>query len=207
LLRIFVPLPHPNSETLMRKADYFFEQTYSDIAYQKEAVNFNEFEGCIFNRCDFSRCTFLAVTFIDCVFNECIFTGAKINYVALRTVTFNGCEIKEVNFAMCDKLIFDMAFNGCRLDFSKFYTLKIKGTVFTDCSLIAVDFMSADLTEVVFDRCDLYRSEFVKAIANKASFRTSFNYTIDPEKTKIKKAVFSRDGLKGLLAKHEIVVI
>lgn len=191
----------------MRKADYFLEQTYSDVIYDKEEVNFKEFEGCTFNRCDFSRCTFLAVTFIDCVFNDCIFNGSKINYVALRTVTFNECQMKDVNFAMTDKLIFDITFNRCQLDFSKFYTLKIKRTVFTDCSLIAVDFMAADLTEVVFDRCDLYRSEFAKAIANKADFRTSFNYTIDPEKTKLKKARFSLDGVKGLLAKHQITVV
>lgn len=191
----------------MRKAEYFLEKNYSDVVYDKEDVNFKEFEGCVFNRCDFSRCAFLAVTFIDCVFNDCIFDGAKINYVALRTTTFHNCSIKDVNFAMTDKLIFDIAFNRCQLDFSKFYTLKIKGTIFTNCSLIAVDFMSADLTEVVFDRCDLYRSEFAKATANKADFRTSFNYTIDPEKTKIKKAMFAREGLKGLLAKHEITVV
>lgn len=191
----------------MRKPEYFLEQTYSNIIYDKEGVNFNEFEGCTFNRCDFSGCTFLAVTFIDCVFNDCSFSGAKINYVALRTVTFNHCRMEDVNFSMADKLIFDIAFNRCQLDFSKFYTLKLKGTVFTDCSLIAVDFMAADLTEVVFDRCDLYRSEFAKAIANKADFRTGFNYTIDPEKTKLKKAMFSKDGVKGLLAKHEITVV
>ena len=66
--------------------------------------------------------------------------------------------------------------------------------------------MGADLTEVVFDNCDLYRTEFGKAIANKASFKTSRNYNIDLEKTKIKKAVFSLEGLKGLLYKHDIVV-
>ena len=119
---------------------------------------------------------------------------------------FNDCEIKDVNFAMCDKLILEIAFNNCVLDFSKFYTLKIKRTSFTDCSLVAVDFMSTDLTEVVFDNCDLYRSEFAKAIANKANFQTSYNYTIDPTKTKIKKAVFSLDGVKGLLYKHDIIV-
>lgn len=191
----------------MRKPAYFLEQNYLDVRYGRDDVNFKEFEGCTFDNCDFSQCTFLAVTFIDCTFNGCNLSGAKINYVALRTVSFNDCKITDVNFAMCDKLIFGIAFNRCRLDFSKFYTLKIKGTVFTQCSMIAVDFMNSDLTQVVFDRCDLYRSEFHKAIANKANFKTSFNYTIDPEKTKIKKAVFSSDGLKGLLARHEIEVV
>lgn len=82
----------------------------------------------------------------------------------------------------------------------------MKGTNFSRCSLVAVDFMSTDLTSVTFDNCDLYRSEFAKAIANKANFKTSYNYTIDPEKTKIKRAVFSREGVAGLLYKHEIVV-
>lgn len=82
----------------------------------------------------------------------------------------------------------------------------MKGTTFTNCSLIAVDFMSTDLTEVLFDTCDLYRAEFDKAIANKADFRTSRNYTIDPMRTKLKKAQFSLEAVKGLLTKYEIVV-
>ena len=90
--------------------------------------------------------------------------------------------------------------------FSKFYTLKLKGTTFKNCSLIAVDFMATDLTESIFDNCDLYRAEFDKAIANKANFKTSYNYTIDPSKTKLKKAIFSLNEVKGLLFKHEIVV-
>lgn len=185
---------------------YELEKTFSNLAYTKDSIDHTDFEGCLFEHCDFSACTFVGVTFIDCTFSNCNFNSAKINYVAFRTAYFNKCKIKEVNFAMCDKLIFEIHFKDCFLDFSKFYTLKIKGTTFTDCSIIAVDFMSADLTEVLFDRCDLYRSEFDKAIANKADFSTSYNYTIDPEKTKIKKAVFSIEGLKGLLSKHDIMV-
>lgn len=126
--------------------------------------------------------------------------------MAFRTVTFNRCEIKEVNFAMCDKLIFEVHFYDCILDFSKFYTLKIKGTTFNHCSLVAVDFMATDLTSVLFDQCDLYRAEFTKAIANKADFSTSYHYTIDPSKTKVKMAVFALQEVKGLLFTHDIIV-
>ena len=86
------------------------------------------------------------------------------------------------------------------------YTLKIKGTTFSNCSMVAVDFMSTDLSEVVFDRCDLYRAEFERAIASKADFSSSTNYTINPELTKIKKAIFSLEGAKGLLSHHQIIV-
>lgn len=78
---------------------------------------------------------------------------------------------------------------------------------FTDCSMIAVDFMKADLTEVIFDRCDLYRALFSQTVLEKADFRTSFNYSLDPEKNKIKKAMFSLEHVKGLLDKHDIVVV
>jgi uncharacterized protein YjbI with pentapeptide repeats len=50
-----------------------------------------------------------------------------------------------------------------------------------------------------FDNCDLYRAEFDKATANKADFRTSNNYSIDPSKTKKSKAQFSLEGVKAYL--------
>jgi uncharacterized protein YjbI with pentapeptide repeats len=114
--------------------------------------------------------------------------------------------MENVNFSMCDKLIFEVHFKECHLDFSKFYTLKLKKTTFIDCSLVAVDFMSTNLTEVIFDNCDLYRSEFANANATKANFKTSYNYTIDPTKTKIRNAAFSLNEIKGLLFKHELII-
>jgi uncharacterized protein YjbI with pentapeptide repeats len=72
--------------------------------------------------------------------------------------------------------------------------------------MISVDFMASDLTEVLFDNCNLRRAVFIDTIANKADFSTSYDYTFDPEKNKIKKAIFSTDGLKGLLEKYDIVV-
>jgi uncharacterized protein YjbI with pentapeptide repeats len=187
-------------------SEYNLDLQYNDITYGENEVNFKEFESCTFTNCDFSQCNFIAVAFIDCQFNSCNFTSSNINHVALRTVFFNKCKMTEVNFAMCDKFIFEVHFKECILDFSKFYTLKMKGTTFTDSSLVAVDFMSTNLTAVLFSNCDLYRSEFEKAIADKADFRTSYNYSIDPTKTKLKKAQFSIDGLKGLLTKYDIIV-
>jgi uncharacterized protein YjbI with pentapeptide repeats len=77
---------------------------------------------------------------------------------------------------------------------------------FTGCSLVAADFMETDLTEAIFDNCDLRRTVFIKTIANKTDFSTSYNYTIDPEQNKLKKAQFSTDGLKGLLEKYDLVI-
>ena len=61
-------------------------------------------------------------------------------------------------------------------------------------------------TEVLFDNCNLRRAVFVDTKLEKADFYTSYEYIIDPEKNKLKKAVFSSDGLKGLLTKYDIIV-
>jgi len=80
------------------------------------------------------------------------------------------------------------------------------GTSFTNCSMIAIDFMNTDLTNVLFENCNLHKAVFQNTIANKADFTTSYNFSIDPEKNKIKKASFSLAGLKGLVEKHELVI-
>jgi uncharacterized protein YjbI with pentapeptide repeats len=107
---------------------------------------------------------------------------------------------------MTDQVIYEFLFTDCLLDYAKFYALKLKKMKFINCSMIAADFMSSDLTEVLFDNCNLRRAVFIDTIANKADFSTSYDYSFDPEKNKIKKAVFSMEGLKGLLEKYDIVV-
>lgn len=101
---------------------------------------------------------------------------------------------------MCDRLLFEVYFERCRLDFSKFYTLPLNGAQFVECSILAVDFMNANLKEVIFDRCDLHRTEFMGALAQKADFYSSENYNINPSKTKLNKSVFAMSKLAGLTA-------
>ncbi|MEO0060183.1 MAG: hypothetical protein RLZZ312_1835, partial [Bacteroidota bacterium] len=72
---------------------------------------------------------------------------------------------------------------------------------------VAVDFMATDLQQVIFDNCDLYRAEFSKANCAKTDFKTSRNYTIDPAKTNINKAIFSKSEAKGLLFKHDLQIM
>jgi len=185
---------------------YIINAEVTHKIYGEEEIMYRDFERCTFTHCDFSGCNYLGVAFIDCIFVSCNFYEAKINYISLRDVQFTGCNFTGVNFSMCDNLLFSFGFKDCVLDYAKFYTLKLKGTLFTNCSLTAVDFMKADITEVIFDNCNLHKSVFMDTIANKTDFTTSYNFIIDPEKNKLKKAKFSQAGLKGLLTKYEIIV-
>jgi uncharacterized protein YjbI with pentapeptide repeats len=69
-----------------------------------------------------------------------------------------------------------------------------------------VDFEDADLCQSVFNNCDLLNASFVKTNLEKADLRTAYNYTLDPEANKIKKARFSSQGVVGLLAKYDIEI-
>lgn len=184
---------------------YTSSQTLSKI-FTADDLLYTDFENCIFDECDFRAAHFTGVAFIDCTFRNCNFESAKINYVALRGAHFANCDFSGVNFAMVDPMLFDISFTNCILDYTKFYTLKLPRTVFTGCSIVASDFMASDLTEAVFDACNLHKTVFIDTIANKTDFFTSFNYEIDPERNKLKKAIFSKEGLRGLLTRHGLVV-
>ena len=58
----------------------------------------------------------------------------------------------------------------------------------------------------VFDNCDLSMAVFENTNLEKADFTTSYNYDIDPEKNRMKKAKFLQNGLHGLLLKYDLVV-
>jgi uncharacterized protein YjbI with pentapeptide repeats len=69
-----------------------------------------------------------------------------------------------------------------------------------------IDFSEADLTSALFDNCNLQHATFDSTILEKADLRTSFNFSIDPELNRIKKAKFSLSGITGLLDKYEIEI-
>ena len=54
--------------------------------------------------------------------------------------------------------------------------------------------------------CDLTDTKFENTVIEKADFRTSFNYSIDPYLNRIKKAKFSLTNITGLLDKYDIEI-
>jgi uncharacterized protein YjbI with pentapeptide repeats len=109
-----------------------------------------------------------------------------------------------LRFDACNEFRLSFSFDGCQLNHSSFYKAKIKKTIFKDSQLQETDFAETDLTSAVFDGCNLTQSIFDHTILEKADFRTSYNYSIDPEINRIKKARFSITGVSGLLDKYGI---
>ena len=112
-----------------------------------------------------------------------------------------------INFENCNSFGLAFEFTGCRLNNSSFFKLKINNTRFSETQLIDVDFSDTNLNSAVFDNCDLNGALFSRTNLEKADFRTSFNFSIDPETNNIKKAKFPLTGLPGLLDKYDIEIV
>jgi len=84
--------------------------------------------------------------------------------------------------------------------------MNIKSTKFEDSIIEDADFSEANLTGATFGNCDLRQSVFNRTVLEKVDFRTAHNFSIDPEENRIKKAKFSKENIRGLLTKHDIII-
>ena len=185
---------------------------FEDLVFEKEdftetPFNPGEYENCTFNGCNFSGKDLSHITFTECTFNGCNISLAKLTNTGLRDLKFTDSKLLGLHFEDCSDFLFAVFFENCILNLSSFYKQKLKKTLFKDCSLHEVDFTEADLSSSIFENSDLSGAKFEKTNLEKADLSTSFNYSIDPELNRIKKAKFSIDGITGLLDKYDIEIV
>jgi fluoroquinolone resistance protein len=142
--------------------------------------------------------------FVDCRFDGCNLSMARLCNTTFRDIKFNSCKMLGMHFQKCNGFGLSASFEKCNLNHSSFYGTKFKKTIFKNSSLQEVDFTACDLSGSVFDSCDFAKARFDAAVLEKADFRSSFNYSIDPERNKMKNAKFSLPGVVGLLEKYDI---
>ena len=187
--------------------DHYTTDTTFDAAFlEKQPFTRGVFEECRFTGCDFSGCDFSGSTFIDTTFSHCNLSLVPLNQTVFRDVEFSHCKMLGLRFETCDRFGLSLSFDHCQLDHSSFYQLLIKKNVFRSTRLVEADFTESDLTEVLFDDCDLSGAVFNRSTLVKADLRTSTGYTIDPESNNLKKAKFSLSGIPGLLCKYGLEI-
>ncbi len=177
------------------------EFTQADI---NDKLKQGEYENCVFKNIVFANLDLSAYKFIDCHFKSCDISHVRMDRTVLNRCEFEGCKIMGTRFDRCENLLLEFRFKDCILDHSTFFQLKIKQTSFIDCSLKGVDFSACDLSSAKFENCNLEHATFDQTNLERADFSTAYNYNLDPAQNKIKKAVFSSDGLIGLLNKYDI---
>jgi len=188
------------------KPVYTNEETFTTIDFTQRPLSKGEYENCTFLNCNFSNTDLSEIKFLACQFTSCNLSLAKLFNTALREAKFKECKMLGLRFDQCNNLGLSVGFDQCSLNHSSFYKTKLKKTVLKNSQLQEVDFTECDLTEVLFDTCDLMRATFEDTILEKVDLRTAFNYCIDPEINRIKKAKFSLPGVLGLLDKYDIEI-
>jgi fluoroquinolone resistance protein len=186
--------------------NYTEGEDFNGMNYQQEDLPKGEYENCTFKNCIFSEVNLSGISFIDCEFSNCDLSMAKLADTTFRDVQFKTCKMLGLQFDNCNKFLLSMNFDGCQLNLSSFYQLSLKNALFKNCSLHETDFSEADLTNSTFNNCDLAGAIFDNTSLEKVDLRYSYNFSIDPEKNRIRKAKFSLQTITGLLDKFDITI-
>ncbi len=189
----------------MEKA-YFEAKVFDANPGEPYTLNPGEYEQCTFNNLDLNGSNLSGFNFINCIFNACNLGNATLNKTSLIDVAFNGCKMVGLHFDTCNDFLFTPRFGHCILDYSSFHKRNLKKTVFSHCSMLEVDFEEADLSGLVLEYCNMAGALFSNTNLEKTDLGTAYNYSIDPEKNRLKKARFSMNGIAGLLEKYDIVI-
>jgi len=184
----------------------FYDQTFDKRDFKANLLQKGEYESCTFKNCDLSEADLGDIRFIDCSFINCNLSLAKFKKTSFQDVKFKDCKMLGLRFEHCEPFNLSFSFDNCQLNHSSFYQVKLKKTVFNNCHLQESDFTESDLSSAVLDNCDLAGSTFENTILEKADLRTAYNYAIDPELNRIKRARFSLEGLPGLLGRYDIEI-
>lgn len=190
----------------MMNGRYIEDRDFQGVDFSAGGWARGEYDNCTFVQCNFAGADLSGSSFSDCTFRGCNLSGVRLGKTAFRDVLFSDCKLTGLRFEDCSDFLFTPRFESCVLQLSSFYGLKLKKMVFRHCSLQEVDFTGADLGGALLDACDLARAIFDQTILEKADLRTAFNYSIDPERNRIRKGRFSVAGIMGLLEKWEIEV-
>lgn len=181
-------------------------KTYDKCDLTTSILAKGDYEFCTFNSCNFSNTVLSDFKFIDCQFMSCNLSLVKLHKTMFQNIKFQDCKMLGLRFDQCAPFGLSFSFQNCQLNHSTFYKTKLKKTLFKNCQLLEVDFAESDLTQATFDQCDLLNANFEHTILEFVDFRTAYNFNIDLELNRIKKAMFSLNNISGLLSKYNIEI-
>jgi fluoroquinolone resistance protein len=182
-------------------------KTFEGIVYTEKAIKGREFQSCMFKKCDLSNTDLSHNKFLDCVFEDCNLSMVALDGSTLNEVAFVNCKMLGINFSSSISFLFSVKFDACILDYSSFMNRKMLKTPFLKSSLKEVTFSQANLAGSSFDGSNLMGAVFNRTDLSTVSFVNAYNYNIEPELNTLKNAVFSSQGLAGLLSSYQIKIV
>lgn len=187
------------------------ETFFEDLSLEKEdfthkSLPKGEYENCKFSNCNFSNSDLSGIHFIDCCFDNCNLSMALIKQTGFQNVAFKNCKMLGMSFDKSSDFGFQINIDTCQLNYSSFFKKNLAKTNFTASKFHEVDFTECNLSNSIFKDCDLHLATFKQCNLQKVDFRSTVNFTIDPEMNKINGAKFTLETIKGLLTSYNIVI-
>lgn len=182
-------------------------KTFEGIIYTEKVVKGREFQSCVFKKCDLSNTDLSHNKFLECTFEDCNLSMVTLGGSTLNDAVFVNCKMLGINFSDCLSLLFSVKFDFCILDYSSFMGRKMLKTPFLRSSLKEVTFSQANLSGSTFDGSNLMGAIFNRTDLSSVNFVNAYNYIIYPELNNIKNAIFSSQGLAGLLSSYQIKIV
>lgn len=195
-----------NRERSTMQTELIENRVFERVSLTENPLLKGVYEECRFIKCYGNRGDLSGITFRNCLFENCDLSLATVRSSLLQDVQFRGCKLLGVQFTECKGFLLQLDFEECMLKLALFSQLKLKNTRFKNCDLQEADFTEADLTGAIFEACDLLRTTFLKSNLEHADLRSAFNYSIDPETNRLKKARFLLSQVIGLLDRYDIII-
>ena len=187
---------------------FYQEKEFKNLNFRERIINGVEFYNCTFTYCDFFKSKFQ-----NCEFEKCSFISSDLSLIIpsntkLVDVTFSKSKIIGVNWTNIKALSAPSKFNfyECKIDNSSFMRLNLQGIQIIDCSANDVDFTETDLTKSEFRGTDLSKSKFLNTNLFFADLSEAINYSLDPNRNKLKKTIFSFPEVTALLHSFDIII-
>ncbi|HVN58121.1 MAG TPA: pentapeptide repeat-containing protein [Bacteroidales bacterium] len=179
---------------------------YENQVYRENILEPGDYENCIFRNCDFTEADLSGINFEGCEFHECNMSLSILMQTTISEVKFIKCKLLGLHFEDCNRLIISFSLDSCSLELCSFNKLKLKKSVFKNSRITEADFTETDLSSSIIKNCDLDRSVFRMTNLENADLRGSYNFSVDPDLNRIRRARFSAATLAGLMGKYDIIV-
>jgi uncharacterized protein YjbI with pentapeptide repeats len=121
-------------------------------------------------------------------------------------VQFVGCKLSGVRFDQCHPLGLLFSLSHCLVYHANFYNVTLKNTCFQNTAFTGADFTQANFSGTKFLDCQLDQVVFDATNLEKANLSSATGFNIDPERNRLKGAIFSRQEIEGLLSKYGVKI-
>lgn len=171
---------------------------FEGLQLNKLAIKRAEFEQVTFVECRFEGVAFVGCSLSNCRFVDCELTTVKLGGSTFNEVRFERCRMMGINFTDLARVILDVGFRECLMDYACFAGMQLSRTEFIDCRLRDADFSNAQLERTVFGGSDLAKANFNHAALLRADLRGAENLSFDPTLVRLGRTRIDLDALVAI---------